>query len=252
VQPGPLPAALSERLSDFTELVATAITNTKARSDLAASRARMVVATDEARRRFERDLHDGAQQRLVALALELHGALEPHGGRELEGAEAAASPRLEEVTAQLARAGEEVEAILGELRERSRGIHPAILSEGGLTPALRGLARRSAVPVGMDVDVAGRLPERVEVAAYYVISEALANVAKHAGATEVSVSVSATEPALEISVVDDGVGGADPDRGSGLIGIIDRVEALGGTVRIVSPPGQGTEMCASLPLEAAE
>jgi signal transduction histidine kinase len=256
VQPGPLPAALSERLSDFTELVATAITNTKARSDLAASRARIVVATDEARRRFERDLHDGAQQRLVALALELHGALASHGGRELEGAEAAASPRLEEVTAQLARAGEEVEAILDELRELSRGIHPAILSEGGLGPALRMLARRSAVPVHLDVRTGGddrpRLADRIEVATYYVISEALANVAKHAGASQVSVTVRPAGPSLAIMVADDGVGGADPDRGSGLLGIMDRVEALGGTVRIDSPAGAGTALHALLPLDTDE
>jgi signal transduction histidine kinase/putative methionine-R-sulfoxide reductase with GAF domain len=236
-QAGRLPVGLHERMTEFTELVATAIANIAARADLAASRARIVVATDEARRRFERDLHDGAQQRLVSLALEVRGA------------EALTAPDQIDVRAQLAKVGEGLNGVLDDLRELSRGIHPAILSEGGLGPALRSLARRSAVPIRLEVEIGERLDERVEVAAYYVVSEALANAAKHAAASQVAVAVVAEGPQLDIAIDDDGVGGADPARGSGLMGIIDRVEALDGTVRIVSSEGQGTQLRAALPLD---
>jgi signal transduction histidine kinase len=206
------------------------------RADLAASRARIVAASDQARRRIERDLHDGTQQRLVSLGLALRAAQQavPPGHAELER-------ELSRVAAGLAE-------VLEELREMSRGIHPAILSLGGLGPALKALARRSAVPVELDVRVRGRLPERAEVACYFVVSEALANVAKHARASVVRVLVEVRDGALTTLISDDGVGGADPSRGSGLIGLTDRVEASGGTISISSPAGAGTRLTARLPL----
>ncbi|MEV5967522.1 CHASE3 domain-containing protein [Kribbella sp. NPDC051952] len=201
--------------------------------ELAGSRARIVTAADRARRRIERDLHDGTQQRLVALALQLRAA------------EAGAPP---EVRTQLASAARELTVALDELRELSRGIHPAILTEGGLAPALKGLARRSAVPTEISVDIPARLSEPVEVCAYYVVSEALANTAKHAAAETVWIDARADADTLHVSVRDDGKGGADPRYGSGLIGLVDRVEALGGTVTVASPPGEGTTMVMVLPL----
>ena len=215
-------------------MVATAISNIQARSELAASRARIVAAADAARRRFERDLHDGVQQRLVSLALELRGA------------EAMAPPHLD-LRANLSRVADGLTGVLDDLRELSRGIHPAILSEGGLGPALTALARRSAVPIKLEVSVYKRLDEQVEVAAYYVVSEALANAAKHAQASRVEVHVEVRDGTLDLGIHDDGVGGADPDRGTGLIGLTDRVEALGGTVAIVSPGGEGTSLHVELP-----
>jgi signal transduction histidine kinase len=232
----PLPEQTAARLMDVTELVATAIANIEARAAVAASRARIVAATDEARRRFERDLHDGAQQRLVSLALELRGV------------EAMTPPELADVRAEIARVGDGVTGVLDDLRELSRGLHPAILAEGGLAPALRALARRSAVPVRLDAAVAGRLEHGVEVAAYYVVSEALANASKHAGASKVTIALAKQGGELVLSVADDGVGGADPARGSGLLGIIDRVEALGGSLALHSPQGGGTEVRGRLPL----
>ena len=208
----------------------------QSREELAASRARIVAAGDQARRRIERDLHDGTQQRLVSLVLDLRAA------------EAAVPPDEPELRAQLARIADGLAGALEELRELSRGIHPAILSEGGLGPALKALARRSAVPVELEVDVQGRLPERVEVAAYYVVSEALANAAKHAHASVAQVEAQARDGLLHLSVRDDGVGGATPGGGSGLLGLADRVEALGGTVRVHSPAGQGTRLQIDLPI----
>jgi PAS domain S-box-containing protein len=234
-RPEPLPGDTEPRVAQFTDLIATAISNVQARAELAASRARIVAATDESRRRFERDLHDGVQQRLVSVSLELRGA------------EALAPPEHEELRAQLAQVGDALQSVLDDLRELSRGIHPAILSEGGLGPALRALGRRSAVPVRMDVDMHERIDERVEVAAYYVTSEALANTAKHARASVAEVHVTAGNGILDLSIRDDGVGGADPARGSGLIGLSDRVEALGGTLALVSPAGGGTSLRVSLP-----
>jgi signal transduction histidine kinase len=209
----------------------------KSRQELAASRARIVAAADETRRQIERDLHDGAQQRLVSLALELRAAqatLRPD--RELEG--------------QLARIAEGLARAVDELREMARGIHPAVLSEGGLGPALKALARRSPIPVELDVRAEGRLPERVEVAAYYVVSEALTNAAKHAHASVVHVEAEAVGRVLRITVRDDGAGGADPARGTGLTGLNDRVEALGGSIAIASPVGGGTSVDVELPLDA--
>jgi signal transduction histidine kinase len=235
-KPEPFPVDTESRIMGFAELVATAISNAVSQAKLAASRARVVAASDETRRRIERDLHDGIQQRLVSLGLELRAA-----GQALPPHEAELKRELAGVTDGLTDA-------LDELRDLARGIHPAILSEGGLAPALRALARRSAVPVELDVDVASRLPEPVEVASYFVVSEALANAAKHAQATVAHVDVEVVASHLHVSVRDDGVGGADPSRGSGLIGLADRVQALGGTLSVQSPPGKGTTMWAELPL----
>jgi signal transduction histidine kinase len=234
---GPLPGDTEKRLVDFTDLVATAIANTDSRAELTASRARVVAASDEVRRVIERDLHDGTQQRLVALALDLRVA------------ESAVPDELDEPRQIIRRVENEVGGVIDELREIARGIHPAIISEGGLEPALRTLARRSAVPVDLDVRTEVGLPERVEVAAYYVVSEALTNVAKHARASVVHVAVRARDHLLSISVRDDGLGGADPTHGSGLIGLKDRAEAIGGTLSLQSARGAGTSLYVDLPLD---
>jgi signal transduction histidine kinase len=207
-----------------------------AQAQLAASRARVVRSADETRRRIERDLHDGIQQRLVSLALDLRGvqAGVPAGQAELD-------TKLDEIAEGLA-------GTLDELREISRGIHPAILSEGGISPALKMLARRSAIPVEVDLRVDSRLPPPVEVAAYYVVSEALTNAVKHADASVAYVDVYPQDGQLHLSVRDDGAGGADLAKGSGLIGLADRIQALGGTITIDSPPGKGTTLQVDLPI----
>jgi GAF domain-containing protein len=233
----PLPADTEARLASFTELVAAAIANAQSRAELLASRARIVAASDQARRRIERDLHDGTQQRLVSLGLAARTAeADVAAGRGDPGA------YLARIAAGLADAA-------AELQELSRGIHPAILSDGGLGPALRTLARRAAVPVDLEVTADERYPEPVEVAAYYVASEALANAMKHAQATGVEMSLATAGGRLLLSVRDDGVGGADPGRGTGLAGLTDRVEALGGSVRLHSAAGTGTHITADLPLD---
>jgi signal transduction histidine kinase len=209
------------------------------RAELAASRARIVAAADRERRRIERDLHDGIQQRLVALVLDVRAV------------EAGLPPDSADVRVQLGRTADGLAATLDELRELSRGIHPAILSEGGLAPALKALTRRSSIPAELAADVPTRLPAPVEVAAYYVVSEALANAAKHAEASAVHIDVHLSDGCLRLSVRDDGVGGAALGSGSGLVGLTDRVEALGGTLSINSPPGVGTTLIAELPLEPA-
>ena len=233
-----LPPNAEERLAGFSELVATAVSNATARAELVASRARIVAAGDEARRRIERDLHDGAQQQLVTLAVGLRAT------------EERVPPDLEELQADLAHTADGLTAVLNELREISRGIHPAILSEGGLAPALKALARRSGIPVEIDVRCDRRLAEGIEVAAYYVVSEALTNAAKHAQASRVRIDVHLDEATLDLSIRDDGVGGADASRGSGLIGLRDRVEALGGTTDLASPPGGGSRLDVQIPLFA--
>jgi signal transduction histidine kinase len=209
----------------------------ESRNELAASRARIVAAADQARRRIERDLHDGTQQRLVSLVLDLRAA------------EAAVPPDMTGLKALLAHVAHELGDATDELRELSRGIHPAILSEGGLPPALKALARRSVIPVELQVDVPARLPEHIEVAAYYVVSEALTNAAKHAQASVAYVNVRARASSLELSVRDDGAGGATPGRGSGLVGLTDRIQALGGTISVTSPAGKGTELLVELPVD---
>lgn len=234
----PLPANTEADVEDFTDLVATAISNAQARSDLAASRARIVTAADSARRRIERDLHDGAQQRLLSLGLELRAA------------EVSLRPDADDLADQLSGIVAGLNLVSDELREISRGIHPAILSKGGLGPALKAVARRSAVPVDLDITVDGRLPESVEVAAYFLTAEALTNVARYASATEVAISARTDATRLLMTIRDDGVGGADPAKGSGLIGLIDRVEALGGLFELSSPAGEGTSLRVSIPFEA--
>jgi signal transduction histidine kinase len=233
----PLPANTDTRLAQFTELVATAIANAESRAALAASRARIVAAADEMRRRIERDLHDGIQQRLVALGLEVRAA------------QTGVPQQLGELRAALGRVAEELACVFDELREISHGIHPAILSEGGLKPALRALRRRSAVPVVLDLRAERRLPEHVEVATYYVVSEGLTNAAKHAQASAVNVELDTRDAIMRLAIRDDGIGGADPRRGSGLLGLRDRIEALGGTLEVISPNGKGTTLLIELPLE---
>jgi signal transduction histidine kinase len=233
----PMPADTEARLANFTKLVATAIANAESRAALAASRARIVAGADEMRRRIERDLHDGTQQRLVALGLEVRAA------------EARVPPQLGELRVALSRVAEELASVFDELREISHGIHPAILSEGGLKPALRALRRRSAVPVELDLRCERRLPEPVEVATYYVVSEGLANAAKHARASVVNVVLDTQDEIMRLAIRDDGIGGADPGRGSGLLGLSDRIEALGGTLGITSAVGKGTTLLIELPLE---
>jgi signal transduction histidine kinase len=225
-------------------LAATAIANAQARkelqrvrAELTAAQARVAATADETRRRIERDLHDGAQQRLVSLALRLRAA------------QASVPPGLGELHAELGQVAAGLTSALDELREYARGIHPAILAERGLVSALKTLARRSPVPVRLDARTAARLPERVEVAAYYVVSEALTNAAKYAGASAVCVDIEAADGMVRLSVSDDGVGGADPARGSGLPGLRDRLEAIGGILIVQSRPGEGTRLIAELPAQ---
>jgi signal transduction histidine kinase len=233
---GPLPPDTEQRMAEFTELVATAVANAQTRAELVTSRARIVAASDEARRRIERDLHDGAQQRLIALALRLRwAAAMPHESDEIR-------TEITDVVAGLM-------DVIDELREISHGIHPAILSKAGLPSALRAIGRRSAVPVDMDLRIDGRLPEPIEVGAYYVVSEMLTNATKHARASVVEVHAEVSGGTLRVCVRDDGVGGADPLRGSGLVGLQDRIEALGGTFSLHSPTGGGTTMCCELPVQ---
>jgi signal transduction histidine kinase len=233
----PLPPDAETRLASFTELVATAIANADSHAKLMASRARIVAAADETRRRIERDLHDGTQQRLVSLGLAARAA-------EADVAAGRGDPRAE-----LSRIAAGLADAMAELQEVSRGIHPAILSERGLGPALRTLARQSGVPVDLDVTADERFPEPIEIAAYYVASEALANAMKHAQASLVQMSLAARDGSLLLSIRDDGIGGADPARGSGLAGLADRVEALGGSIHVHSAAGAGTHITVDLPLE---
>jgi signal transduction histidine kinase len=231
-----LPLDTAQRLEKFTELVTAAIANADAKSELAASRRRIVAASDETRRRIERDLHDGTQQRLVSLGLAVRAA------------EANLPPERDDLRAQLSGVARGLVAVVDDLQEISRGIHPAILSKGGLGPALRALAQRSAIPVDLDITTDVRLAEPVEVAAYFVASEALANAAKHSQASRIDVSLEQRRGSLMLSVGDDGVGGADAGRGSGLVGLSDRVEALGGRFVLESPPGRGTTISVQLPI----
>jgi signal transduction histidine kinase len=236
---GPLPRGAVRRLVDFTELAAVAIANAEAHAELTASRARIVATADDTRRRIERDLHDGAQQRLVTLIL------------QLSKARAAVPPGLGELAADLEKIAAGLADTLDELREIAHGIHPAILAEHGLGPALKALARRSPVPVDLQMHTEGRLSERVEVGAYYIICEALTNTAKHAHATAITVAVEADGKSLHVTVRDDGAGSADYTHGTGLAGLKDRVEALGGRMSLHSPPGAGTTLQADLPLTPA-
>jgi PAS domain S-box-containing protein len=226
------------RMAQFTELVATAVANAESSAELAASRRRIVATADEARRRIERDLHDGAQQRLVSTVVLLK--LLRKGLGDADG------PIAELVEEALANA----ERGMDEVRELARGIHPRILSSGGLGPALKTLARRSHLPVTVDVPTDSRWPENVEVTAYYVASEALTNATKHAHASKVRITADSDDRRILLTVRDDGVGGADPSRGSGLIGLRDRVAALGGALAVHSEAGFGTVLTAQIPVSA--
>jgi signal transduction histidine kinase len=233
----PRPPDFEGRLAKFTELVATAIANAEGRAELDASRARIVATADATQRRIERDLHDGAQQQLVSLALALRAA------------QATVPVELEEHRSELGRVVDGVKAAIDDLREIALGIHPAGLSEDGLSPALKRLVARSPLRVNLDVRADGRFPEPVEVTAYYVVSESLTNAAKYADMPVVDVAVAANEGVLRVDVRDDGPGGADPAQGSGLLGLRDRVEAIGGTMRLTSPPGAGTSLRVELPFD---
>jgi PAS domain S-box-containing protein len=238
-KPGrPIPTDTEERLVRFTELVATAVSNATTRSQLIASRARIVAAGDEARRRIERNLHDGTQQRLVALGLDVETV------RQIIPAD------QQDAQSGLERIRHALEAVLEDVREFSRGLHPALLSQAGLGPALRALARKSPIPVKLDVNVSKRPSESTETAVYYVVSEALANVVKHAHASEILVALTTSDSGVRATIEDDGVGGAEASAGSGLVGLIDRVEALGGRFALDSPPGHGTRISIDMPLTA--
>jgi signal transduction histidine kinase/ketosteroid isomerase-like protein len=240
-EPDPLPLDTESRLAQFSRHASVAVANAKSRADLAQSRVRIVQAGDEARWRFERDLHDGAQQRLVSLGLELLSA------------EATVPRELGELRARLSDLARGLNGVLDQLRELSRGLHPAVLSEDGLTPALGSLARTSPVPVDLRLELGvQRFAQPIEVAAYYVVSEALTNTAKHAQASHVEVVARRSNAWLELSVGDDGRGGADAASGSGLTGLVDRVEALGGTIQVDSAVDGGTAIRVKLPTEPPE
>ena len=229
----------SERLADFTALVATAIANAKNRVELAASRQRLVVAGDTARRRIERDLHDGTQQHLVAHAIDLQAI------RQRVPAE------LPQLHADLARVIRGLTETLDRIREIAGGIHPAALAQGGLAPALKALARRCPVPVEVDMSIARRPCDQVEIAAYYVVAESLTNAVKHADATLIQITGEVDQDELWIRIRDDGQGGANLAGGSGLVGVTDRAEALGGTLSVHSAPGAGTSVELKLPAYVA-
>ncbi|MET0900746.1 MAG: GAF domain-containing protein [Mycobacterium sp.] len=232
-----MPPETEEQITDFADLVATAIFNAETRAELNASRLRIVAAADQARRGFERDLHDGAQQRIVSLGLEL-GAIQ-------------AAAETDDQRAQLAGVVEGLSGLYSDLQELSRGIHPAILSRGGLGPAIKTLARRSPVPVVLDLDVAAAIPESIQVAAYYVVAEALTNTAKYADASESTVQAECRDGHLSLTIIDDGIGGAQAGGGSGLIGLTDRVNALSGELTVTSPVGGGTTLTVKIPLPSA-
>jgi signal transduction histidine kinase len=231
----PQPEGIEARMIDYTELVGTAIANAESRAKLTAARARLVSASDETRRRIERDLHDGAQQRLVSLGLELRAA------------EAAVPDGDDALRGRLSKTASGLSCVLSDLQEISRGLHPAILSKGGLLPAIKALARRAAAPVELDLHVDRRFEERLEVAVYYIVAEAVTNAIKHANATVVRIHLVAEEDGIHLTVEGDGVGGAAVGDGTGLIGVKDRVEALGGTIEVESPSGKGTSLDVRIP-----
>jgi signal transduction histidine kinase len=233
LQPGPLPPDTESRIAEFSELVATAVSNLHARSELAASRARIVAATDEERRRVVRDLHDGAQQRLIHTVITLKLAR-----RALE--------RAEEAVPLVTEALQQAENATAELRELAHGILPAVLTRGGLPAGVEALASRMPIPVDLDVDV-DRLPPAVEATAYFVVAEALTNVAKHAAARSASVGVRVAHETLEVEVLDNGIGGARPD-GTGLTGLADRLATVAGELRVETPLCGGTRVLATIPL----
>jgi PAS domain S-box-containing protein len=234
-KPGrPIPSDIEKRLVRFTELVATAVSNATTRTDLLTSRARVVSAADETRRQIERDLHDGIQQWLVALALR---------ARKAAGLSAAGKSPVQALSG----LADDLVAVTDELREISRGIHPAILSDAGLDDALAALARRSAIRTELDVSFQRRFDATLEATVYYVAAESITNAVKHAQASTVAVRGGLRGDAIELEISDDGVGGADPRRGTGLIGLKDRVDTLGGMISLASPAGAGTTILLRLP-----
>ncbi|HEY7147637.1 MAG TPA: CHASE3 domain-containing protein [Streptosporangiaceae bacterium] len=231
----PYPEHAESRILGFAKLAAMAIANSDSRAQLIASRARVVSAADKARRQIERNLHDGTQQRLISLALELRTTEDriPAG--------------QEEIAERLSRTAQGLADVVEELRQISQGLHPVLLEKGGLGPALRALARRSGLEVELNLHLGRRLPEPVETAVYYVVAEALTNTAKHAAATaRVRIDLGETAGTVRLLVRDDGPGGADPGRGSGLIGLTDRVEAIGGAITVTSPAGGGTTLAVTI------
>jgi signal transduction histidine kinase len=232
------PADVERQIEAFADLIAIAVVNAQARAEVAASRARVVASGDEARRQIGRDLHDGAQQQLVSLALDLRVAQD------------LVSPGCGELAEQLDSIVTRLNDAMEELRDFVRGIHPPALEYGGLEAALRALARRASVPVQLTVDVHDRLPKSLAANAYFIVAEALTNAAKHARASESQVEVRADDGVLRLAVSDDGVGGADPAGGSGLLGLRDRVEAVAGKMSVRSPRGEGTVLLVEMPLSA--
>lgn len=231
----PPPYDTEERMGKFVELLNCTITQAETRAELIASRARLVTNADATRRRIERDLHDGAQQHLISLALQL---------RETE---TSVPPELEGLRQKLSDISCGLLDVLTELQEISRGLHPPMLARRGLNAALRALVSRSPVPVELHIDADHRLPEEFEVTLYYVVSEALTNVLKHAHASAVRIDLNRKDPEIRLTVSDDGIGGADPTQGSGLTGLKERVQALGGTIRVTSPAGAGTSLAVTIP-----
>jgi signal transduction histidine kinase len=237
--PEPPPIDTEERLGDFVELVACTIAQAKSRADLIDSRARVIAASDATRRRIERDLHDGVQQHLVSI------------GYDLRSAESSLAPDQPELKRALSTAADDLSGVLSELQEIARGLHPAVLSKSGLDAALRMLARRSPVPVELHHHAPRPLPEKVQVAVFYVVSEALTNVLKHAEASMVHIDLEVEDGEVRVTIHDNGQGGAELGDGSGLIGLKDRVEALSGTMRLASPTGVGTSLRVTIPVEDA-
>jgi signal transduction histidine kinase len=231
------PVDTEERMFDFVELAGCTLAQADSRAELIASRARIVMASDAARSRIERDLHDGAQQQLISLALELRAA------------QASVSPEQEQLRGQLARTVQGLSEVHAQLQEIARGLHPAILAKGGLDAALKTLAHRCPIPVDLHIRVGRRLPEQVEVALYYAVSEALTNTLKHAHASAVHVELETENDQTCLAIRDDGVGGADLGRGSGLVGLNDRVASLNGTMQISSPNAEGTTLLIAIPIE---
>jgi signal transduction histidine kinase len=233
---GAQPEDTEARMLQLIVFVGAAIESAQTSADLRASRSRVVTASDAARRQIERDLHDGVQQRLISLGL------------ELSTAEACLAPGQNVLRNHLIRTSQGLTDVMEDLREIARGLNPPTLTSGGLRPALKALVRRVPVPVELNVDIDGRLAENIEVAIYYIVSEALTNALKHARATKVRIDLARDNQAVRVSLHDNGIGGADPGLGSGLIGLQDRTEALGGRFQLVSPVGEGTSLMLKIPL----
>jgi PAS domain S-box-containing protein len=231
------PPGIEHRVARFAELIGTAVSNASNHAQLLASRARIVAAADEARRRIERNLHDGTQQKLVALGL------------DLQALKSTIPSELYDQQAEIDRIHTELDAVIDDVREISRGVHPALLSHAGLGAALKALARRSPIPVEAKVDAEPRLSQSIEIAAYYAASEALANAAKHSRASVIHLAIEVSHDCLRMSISDDGIGGATIETGAGLMGLVDRVEALGGDLSLQSVRGHGTSISIALPLD---